>query len=215
MGLTEAQIAAMRPHYTEYPERIISAPGYPANRRKRGLKPDEQAALATTEPGALPAGGLSGAPSTKLWSVYLYSATADTYWQRGSPPFDGPGLIHSFVGFADIQQPFGTVDPIQINYAASPIGDVSGTTNLTLPGTPIGLSSPVVFQNSAVPLSRPTGLALDEGFAGGQGVHPLGVYVPLERFYLGVSIFARNNVSNILTGYFRVIENAPPEAVGW
>ena len=213
--LTEEQIASLRPKWNDYPERRVVVPVYPEARKKRGLKKDEQAQV-TEDLGALPAGGLTGAPNVRHWGLFLQSSTGgSTYFQRGSQRFLGPALIHSFTGYIAIHQPFGTVDPIQITINNAPIGDLNSGALQRPPGSPLGETSSVVWANAVVPVSSPTGFLTNDNFQGGSRVIPIGVYTTIPEFYLGMSMFARNATSIAINGTFRIIENAPPESVGW
>lgn len=215
MRLTEDQITVLRPQYNEYPERIISAPGYPINRKKRGLKADEQAALHDTELGAMPAASQASGVRSEIWSIMLLKAAALTGAQRGSPPFTGPGLLHSFTGMMRHGDGSVTTDPFQLSYSESPIQNIDlNTTNQKLPGTRVGIPTYVDFASS------PT-FAVPDGFVGhysllnATATIPLGIYIPHKTFYLGVSMFARYAANTYWMGTFRVILNAPPESVGW
>lgn len=213
--LTEEQIASLRPKWNDYPERRVVVPVYPAARKKRGMKKEDQAQV-TDELAALPKGGLSGAPNVRLWNLFIQSsAGGSVYFQRGSPRFSGPALIHSFSGILAIHQPSGTVDPMQLTINNAPIGDLNTGALQRPPGTPLGETSSVVWANAVVPVSSPSGFILNQSYSGIPGVIPIGFYTTLEEFYLGFSLFARNATTTAVNGFFRIIENAPPESVGW
>ena len=213
--LTEEQISLLRPRWNYYPERRAVITAYPPPRRKRGLKGDEQAALAADEPDALPQGGLSGAPTSRIWSVGITTQSAQSYIVRGSPPFTGPALLHSFSGGMDVQFAAAGTAPIQVAYHSAPYSDVnSGATLIKIPGTHVGTPSGALGTGGLV-VNLDSGFLLDQGNISGQMYIPLGIYITLPRFYLGVAVFTTAAVSSMVFGTFRVIENAPPESVGW
>lgn len=213
--LTEVQIAALRPQITEYPERRLILPAYPPARRKRGLKLTEQETIGTEEPGALPAGGLTGAPSVKFWSISLFTNLIGHYIQRGSPRFAGPSLLHSFNGYMIQPASVSPFTPIQITISQSPVPTLdAGSSTSKPPGSPI--STPAVRRIAAVPpLTHDSGFALTNDFTQAPISLPLGIFVSDEEWYVGVGLYADTNGSIGITGVFRVIENVPPESVGW
>jgi len=210
---TEAEIAALRPLITEYPEREVVRPLYPPIRRKRGLQLSEQAGIGDDAPGALPSGGLTGGPIARLWSVSLYSSSVGVSIQRSSPSFVGPGLLHSFTGIIRAQSQGSGIHPTQIAYSATPF-----------PNTNVGASFPkltgthIVFNSN--PYANAAAQALfDEGFLPDQNTQlariPLGVYIPLDRFYIGLLLQGGALGQAAIVGTFRIIENAPPESISW
>lgn len=211
--LTEQQIELLRPRITEYPERIITPAGYPPARRKRGASLPEQAAIGEEAPGALPSGGLTGAPTVRLWSLQIYSNAAGASVRRGSPAFTGPALLHSITGMLTPTIAAGTIYPVQIAYDSAPYTDSdSGPSSTRLPGTHIAVSADP-FNNAA------TAIPFSEGFTTnitGYPTHiPLGIYVPLDRFYVGVNIQGMAAGISYAQFILRVIENAPPESISW
>lgn len=204
---------ALRPLITEYPERRVSVPAYPPARRKRGVSLPEQTALGDEAPGALPAGGLNASMSVVLWSLQISSNTAGVSIRRGSPSFVGPGLVHSFTGFIRSHTTGGVVYPPQLAYADVPYQDTDSGASLTkLSGTHIGLTSDP-YSNT------PQTVAMGEGFVTENttplGFYPIGVYIPLERFYLGVQCQGSAAGQAGWVGIFRIIQNAPPESISW
>lgn len=210
--LTEAQITALRGSYTEYPERLaLTTDLYPQPRRQRRLNLPQGAQAPAAGPDGLPTAPSAFAISTRLWSVYLTHNVANRYNQRGSPAFNGPALIDCFIGALDSY--VGTPsEPFQINYSESPFSDIDSTDpTITLPGTPIGdVSAP--FSTTQYTTRRNTGIFLEPGATVTTFRYPIGVYITLPRFYLGVAIAGTLASARELRGYFRIVEGAPPDA---
>lgn len=211
--LTEAQIAALRPQITEYPERRIITPRYPAPRRKRGVPMSEQAALPADEQGALPTGGLSGNPTVRLWTVAINSNAVGSSIQRGSPSFAGPALIHSMTGVINATQVSGVTYPVQVAYDINPYTDSDGGPSAAkLNGTHIAeAADPFINGAGSIPFN--------DGFISnlsGNPLHiPIGVYVPLDRFYIGIRIQGLAAGQSYANFMLRIIEHAPPDSITW
>ncbi len=205
---TEADIAALRPLITEYPERRVVTPSYPPLRRKRGLKPDEQAALGEGDLGALTADGLSAVPSVRLWTISIHGGTLDDTFQDSSPPYSGPGLI-DFLALQELHTPGATrYETFQMSYSEAP-----GPRN-ALTATPAALPG-TVFYDSTFADDVGAG-ATDKGLP----IYPdatnrtykldLGIYVPYTRWYLNFAFTIRAAAIHRITGYFRIVENVIP-----
>ena len=211
--LTEEQIAALRPKWNDYPERRVVVPVYPEARQKRRLKASEQAGLAPEAPGAIPTNAGNPQGITKLWSIHLYSNIPGTAIQRGSPAFAGPALIHSLCGIIRPTDAAGTVYPAQIAYSTSPYTDTdAGASSIKIQGTHLWTSADP-YANSASAIPFDTGLITP--ITPLQNLIPIGIYVTLDRFYLGVRIEGLAAGFSTASIVIRVIENAPPESISW
>jgi len=204
--LTEAQIAALRPQYTEYPERRIITPVYPAPRKKRGGTKAEQDAMAPNEPGAIPTDITQGAQTARIWSFHLQTANANRSVRATSPRFAGPGWIDFLQGVITLDNT-GTSRPTwQLSFSDAPgQTGVSATIPLALPGTIIGdpiaatdgLTDPTIFSGILPEGSQQTTDTL----------HMLGIYVPLKSFHLNIGFQSVVAGTQLIIGYVRLIEN--------
>lgn len=211
--LSEEQIAQLRPRWNDYPERRVVVPVYPPLRKKRGLKPDEQAKLAPEEMGALPAGGLSGAPTVRLWSLGLNSNAVATQIRRGSPSFVGPALIHSITGLTTPTNAGGTIQPVQLAYDTNPYTDTdAGATGTKIAGTHLIIASDP-YKNAATAIPYNEGIV--SNLSGNPVAIPIGAYITLSQFYLGIAIEGAPAGISYAEFLIRIIENAPPESIAW
>lgn len=210
--LTEAQIAALRPQITEYPERRLILPAYPPPRRKRSTRIQEQANLPPDEPGALPTEGLSGLPTARLWSFFIRGATLNDTFQDASPPYAGPGLIDFLFITEGHQLGASIFEALNLSYSDVPATrNPLGTAAQSLPGTPI---TDRTFIDESGGLTMDPGLPFSSDVTVRQSKWDLQIYVPLPRWYLNLGYTIRIAGSRTLAGYFRIVENiAPPETV--
>lgn len=155
---------------------------------------------------------MSGALSVRLWSVSVNLAAGATTWVlRGSPRYVGPALIHSFTGIIEAAWT-NPVSPVQAAYSASPYDNTNGTGIVPLQGTPL-ITNSGAFDTGVLPTT--SGLGWAHGASATRESYPIGIYVPLNEFYIGVHLYAPNAIVTRMQGQFRIIENAPPESISW
>lgn len=211
--LTEEQIAALRPLWNDYPERRVVVPRYPEPRKRRGARIDTGEPPQPEELTAIPAGTMGGGATARLWSVSIFSNVAGASIQRGSPAFIGPALIHSFTGMIAGQPIAGVVHPAQLAYSTTPYADTDvGASGAKLPGTHIATTSDP-YANTAQTVRHSEGFSPTLNTV--MAYVPFGIYVDLERFYIGLLIEGTAGAQSAWVGILRVIENAPPESIAW
>lgn len=211
--LTEQQIADLKPRWSDYPERRVVVPTYPPPRKRRPTQGGGTDAQDDEGLQVLPPGGITGAPHVSLWSLNLYHNVAGTGLRRGSPRFLGPALIHSFHGVFMSRATGGILYPTQVSYAPAPYAD-SDTLGafVKLAGTPIAVNADP-YQGGAANSASGDGF-INASLAAANEL-PIGVYVTLPEFYIGVSIYVPTAAQVTFDGFFRVIEHAPPESISW
>lgn len=211
--LTEEQISLLRPHWNDYPERRVVVPVYPQPRRKRGLKGDEQAALAADELSALATDERGSPLTTRFWTVFINDSAANSFIQRGSPRYVGPAMLHSFTGVWAWLPQATPARPIQLTFNSAPIPNSQLATWQMTPGSPVGDVANSWVNGLGYDPTPPTGLGHYQGASPNVTNHPLGIYIPLNEFYLGVSLWGAAATARQLMGTFRIIEGVKPSDV--